>query len=76
MVEVRVADEQNANVAVLETQLFDALPDLRRGRLQVGIDENVALRRDDQIGRQIAAAGPDSASSANPSQRIMSTSLL
>ena len=56
VVVVGVADEQDFDVAEIEAERFDALADLRRGRCEIAVDEDVALRRDDEVGGEIFAA--------------------
>ncbi len=49
MIAMRVADEDNFGVAVLEAELLDAFLNQRYILLEVGIDQDVALRRVDQV---------------------------
>ena len=52
VVGVGVADEQDFDVGELEAKLLDAVADLRGRSFEVGVDEDVALRRDDEVGRR------------------------
>jgi hypothetical protein len=51
-----MTDEQNLDVAEVEAESFDALADQGRQRFQIAVDEDVAFRRDDEVGCQIFAA--------------------
>jgi hypothetical protein len=48
-----VADEKDLRVFVSETKRLNGLLDLRRRRFKVGIDEDVALGRDDEVRGEI-----------------------
>ena len=56
MIAVRVADENDFRVAVFEAELLDALLDERQILFEVGVDQDVALRRVDQVDGQIGGA--------------------
>ena len=56
VVEVGVADEQDLDVAEVEAELRDAFLDQRRRGCQAGVDQDVAGRRDDEIGGEVLAA--------------------
>jgi len=49
VIPVRVADQQNLCVFEFESELFDARLDQRHICLQIAVDQNVPLRRGDQI---------------------------
>jgi len=51
-----VADEEDFDVAPVKAELLDAVADLWWRGLEVGVDEDVALRRGDEVGREVAAA--------------------
>ena len=53
MVAMRVADENDLDVAELEAELLDALLDQRHGIFEIGIDQDVALIGRDQERRVI-----------------------
>ena len=57
VVAVRVAAEQDLGVGELESELLDGLLNRRHVPLIRAVDEDVALRRDDEKGGQ--ALGPD-----------------
>ncbi len=56
VVVVRVADEQDFDVSEFESKRLDALADERGRRRKVAVDEDVALRRDDEVGGEVLAA--------------------
>ena len=56
VVTVRVADEKNLGVGVVEAELRDALAQQRQILRVVGVDQNVSRRRVDQVDRQIGGA--------------------
>ena len=56
MIEVRLAAEENPGIGPLEAKGFHAGADLCRGGLKIGVDEDVALRRSDQVAGEIARA--------------------
>ena len=56
MIPVRMADQQHLDIAELESQLLDARLDHRHVRLEVTGDEDVTLRRRDQIVRETLAS--------------------
>jgi hypothetical protein len=56
VVEVGLAVEEDLDVGVLEAELLDAGADLRGGAGKVGVDENVALGRGDEVAGKVAAA--------------------
>ncbi len=56
MVVVGVADEQNLYIAPVEAEFLNARANLWRGSGEVAVDEDEALRRDDEIAGQVAAA--------------------
>ena len=56
MVEVTVADEEDLRVGVFEAEGFDRLFDLWWRGLKVGVDEDVALRGNDEVGGEILRA--------------------
>src|ERR1700730_4510383 len=51
-----MTDHQDLDVFEFEPKLLDAVADEGNRTVQVRIDENVALRRDDQVRRQVLAA--------------------
>src|SRR4051812_42464699 len=51
-----MADQQDLDVLELEPELLDAGSDERDIRFEIAVDENVPLRRGDQIVRQPLAA--------------------
>jgi hypothetical protein len=51
-----MADEEDLDVGEVEAELLDAFPDERRGSLEAGVDEDVALGRNDEVGGQVFAA--------------------
>ena len=53
---VPVADEQDLRVGKVKAKCLDALFDLRGRRVEIAVDEDVALWRGDQVGGQILAA--------------------
>src|SRR5437016_13819206 len=53
MIAVRMAGEKDLRVAVFETALADALFDLRKILGKIGIDQNISLRRVDQVNGEI-----------------------
>ncbi len=57
VVPMRVADEENLNVAELKSQFFDAVANQRDGGFETAVDEDVALRRGNQVGGE--ALAPD-----------------
>src|ERR1700761_4717563 len=50
VVGVSVADEENLDVGWVKAELLDAVEDERRRRDQVGVDEDVAGWRGDEVG--------------------------
>ena len=56
VVAVGVADEQNLRVGVSEAELRDALAQQRQILRIVGVDQDVSLRRVDQVDREIGGA--------------------
>ena len=56
VIEVRVAREHDLDVAQLEPELLDVRRDDRRHLGRAGVDEDVALRRDDQIRSDVLRA--------------------
>ena len=56
VIEMRVADQQNLDIAEVKSQALDILLDRGHGAFEIAIDENVALRRRDQVGGQVLAA--------------------
>ncbi len=56
VIEVGVADEEDFGIAPVEAELFHTMANLRRRRGEIGVDEDVAFRRDDKIGGEIARA--------------------
>jgi len=56
VIPVRVADQEDLDVAELEPELLDARFDQRNVRLEIAVDEDVPLRRGDEIVRQPFAA--------------------
>ena len=53
---VRVADEQNLDVAEAEAKRLNALANQRRGRREIAVDEDEAFGRGDEVRGEIAAA--------------------
>lgn len=51
---VCLAAEEDLCICPAKAELFDAAANLRGGRLEVGVDEDVAFRGNDKIGGQIA----------------------
>ena len=56
VVVVRVADEQNLDVAEVEAEGLDALANQRQEDFEIAVDEDEALRRDDEVGGEVFAA--------------------
>ena len=56
VIEMRVADEQNLRVAELQSQFLHALLDQRHGILEPGVDQDISVRRNDQVDSQAFAA--------------------
>ena len=56
VVEVGLAVEEDFGVGVAEAELLDAVADLGRRGLEVGVDENVAGGGGDEVGGEVAAA--------------------
>src|SRR6186713_203172 len=56
VVPMRVTDEQDPDVRELEAELLDTRTNLRDARFEVGIDEDVACGRGDEVTREPAAA--------------------
>ncbi len=56
VIAVGVADQDDLGVGVLEAELRDGLLDRRHILLEVGVDQDVALRRIDQVDGQIGRA--------------------
>src|SRR5580692_378525 len=56
VVVMRVANEKNLDVAPMQSKRLDAFANERRRRVEIAIDEDVAGRRDDEIGCEIFAA--------------------
>jgi len=56
VVEVGVADEQDLHVAQMEAELGNTPLNKRRRHGEAGVDEDVALRRDDEVGGEVLAA--------------------
>ncbi len=56
VIAVRVADENDFRIAVFESELLDAFLDDRQILLEIGVDQNVAARRVDQVDGQICGA--------------------
>ena len=56
MVPVRVADEQDLDVAELESEFLDAGANQRDVGLEIAVDQDVPLRRRDQVVREPLAA--------------------
>ena len=50
VVKMGVADEQDLDVAEMKSQFLHAFPDERRGSLETAVDQDVSLRRRDQVG--------------------------
>src|SRR3954451_6700427 len=51
-----MTDEEDLDIGELETQLFDARSNERDVRFEIAVDENVPLRRGDEIVREPLAA--------------------
>jgi hypothetical protein len=56
VVPVGMADEQNPDIAEMEAELLNAIPDERDRLLQARVDQHIALWGDDQIRRKVFAA--------------------
>jgi hypothetical protein len=56
VVEVRLAVEQEFRIRPLEPQLLHARANLRRRRFEVGVDQDVPVRRGDEVCRQVLTA--------------------
>jgi hypothetical protein len=56
MISVRVADQNDFRVVVLEAELFDVFADQRHVPLEIRIDEDVALRSTDQMNGEVSRA--------------------
>jgi hypothetical protein len=56
MIGMRVADEQHLDIRPLEAKLFHACPNEFRRLFEAAVDENVPLRRGDEIRRQVPRA--------------------
>ena len=56
VVVMRVADEKDFDVAEVEAERFDALPDQRHRGFETRIDENEPARRGDEVGAKVLAA--------------------
>ena len=50
---MRVADEQDLHIREFEAELFDAVSNQWNGLYKAAVDDDVALRRGDEIRRQI-----------------------
>src|SRR5262249_31023753 len=53
VVSVSVTDEEDLGVAILETKLFDTLPDRGQILRKIGIDEDISFRCANQINGQV-----------------------
>src|ERR1700749_1507613 len=56
MVEMTVADEEDLDIAEVKAESLDAVPDQRRRRFEIAVDEDVALGCGNQVGGEIFAA--------------------
>src|ERR1051325_10836253 len=56
MVRMRVAVDENLDVFQFKSQLLDVLPDQRHGLGEAAIEKDVALRRGNEIGGDVARA--------------------
>jgi hypothetical protein len=56
VIPVGMADQQDADVSKPEAELLNTLPNQRWRCLQTGVDEDISLRSDDKIRRQILAS--------------------
>jgi hypothetical protein len=65
VIPMRVADQENLDVAEVKAQLFDTVSYQRDRACKTAVDQNVALRRRDQVGGQ--ALAPDVVDIANDS---------
>src|SRR5436190_14736718 len=53
VIAMSVADQEDLRVAVFETKLLDALSDRRHIFREIGVDEDVPLRRANQVNGEI-----------------------
>ena len=58
VIPVTVGGGENSHIAHRESELLDALLDRLRGVANTAVDEDVSLRRRDQIGREVVASDP------------------
>src|SRR4029077_6392398 len=56
VIPMRVADQENLGVAEAKPQFFHARPNHRHGFFQIAVDQNISLRRGDQINGEPLAA--------------------
>src|SRR5258708_21176775 len=56
MVEVGMTDQQNLDITEAEPQFFNALAQKRNRSFEIAVDQDVSLRRRDQVSSQPAAA--------------------
>src|SRR5208283_2089746 len=53
MIAMRVADQKDLGVAVLKAKLLNALFDCRHVLFEIGVDQDVALRRVNQVDGEV-----------------------
>src|SRR5258706_16070000 len=56
VVPVRVTDEENPDIAKLESEFLDARPNDRYARLEIAVDEDEPLGSADEITREVFAS--------------------
>jgi hypothetical protein len=56
VIEVGLTVEENLCVGVTEAKLLDAVFDLRWGCFEIGVDQDIAGGRGDEVGRKVLAA--------------------
>src|SRR6185295_18480893 len=58
MIVVAVGGRDDFRISQLEAKLLDTRLDLLRGVANAGVDQDISLWSDDEIGRQVVAADP------------------